>query len=142
MSDKVENKKSKKKIVKTKFATVIQDLDRSQKKALDQLLFSATAPTFSPTPDSVLGSQGRQLPQIDPKTDHLFIKSFSLKKNLSSGLWEVNKIETNQGSFGTSSDQTSKLDIQMIQAFVAHLKEVLEPEVLAFLQSEKEDNNE
>jgi hypothetical protein len=131
-----KNKKTKK--LKTPFGTVIESLSSNQKKALDQLLFSATEPSIhANTPDLSAPRNGRTLPQNEAKSDHLLIKKFSLKKNMTTGSWEIESIETNKGSFGTGEDQTSKIDQSLLRSVAAHLKQVTEQDLVDFIESEE-----
>jgi hypothetical protein len=124
-------KKNKQKIVKTPFGTVFSNLNSGQKKVLDQLLFSTTTDSTTVV--------GRQLPQNDIKKDHLLIKGFELKKNMTTGSWELAVIDTNQGRFGTGEDQTSRLDQKLIRSVATYLKQFIEEDLQTFIEQENKE---
>lgn len=133
--------KRKRKVTNTPFGSAIGNLSSDQKKVLDQLLFVSTAPSeASKVPESALGvpQQSRQLPQNDIKNDHLLIKQFSLIKNMQTGNWEISLIETNQGKFSTSQEQTDRIDQKSVRQFVSQIKEAFAPDLKAFLEGEKD----
>ena len=132
--------KSDKKVIKTKFGIVMANLSTTQQKLVNELAFTTTNPTtYNSVPDSILNgsSPARRVPELEIKKDHLLISEFSLIKNLKSGEWEISLIKTNQGEFATSEAQTKKIDQSLVRKLTLHLKEILEPDLLAFLEEEK-----
>jgi hypothetical protein len=138
-------KGSKKKpmVVNTKFGAVVENLNSTQRKFLNQYLFSATdSSSAGIIPDSVFMSkeeirQGRQVPQNDIKKNHLLLKSIVVSKNMTTGDWEVSCIDTNQGKFGTSTQQTEKLDQKLVRSFVTHLREAFEEDLIEYIKDEQ-----
>lgn len=127
-------------VIQTKFGTVIESLSSSQKKMLDQLMFTATDPsTNGHLPDSVFQGvrQGRALPQNDIKKDHVLIKGLHLTKNMNTGDWEVSMIETNHGKFGTSAEQTAKINQKIVRALISYMKNVFEKDLQSFIEKER-----
>lgn len=130
---------SRRKIIKTKFGLVMTNLSTKQQKVLNELIFSTSNPdTHNTTPESVLNgsSTSRKVPELEIKKDHLLVSGFSLVKNLKSGDWEVVEIKTNQGHFTTSDSQTKKLNQKLIRELAIHLKNILEPDLVSFLDTE------
>lgn len=140
-------KSQNKKIIETKFGIVFQNLDSTQKRSLNELLFAST----DPSPRQYISGQTsnepkitRKLPDYEAKSDHLWIHELLIKKNLTSGQWEVSSIDTNKGKFGTSLEQTKRINQQQVLNLVKHLKEdVFEEDLKAFLENEtKESTND
>jgi len=140
-----ETKKGRKKkdVVETKFGIVFKNMNPLQKRSLNELLFATT----DPSPRQYISQQStpgqeiqRRLPDFEPKSDHLWIREITLRKNLESGTWEIGFIETNQGKFGTSLEQTSRIDQKQVASLVRHLREdVFEEDLKTFLENEKKD---
>lgn len=130
-------------VVATKFGTAIEGLNSTQRKALDQLLFSATEPSALGTiPNSILAnrdhlSQGRSIPRNDVKTNHLLLKSITVAKNMTTGAWEVSHVETNQGQFGTGDQQTEKINQSLVISFVAYIKKIFEADLIKYIEDER-----
>lgn len=130
--------KNKRSVVETPFGTVIKNLSSNQRKVLDQLLLSATDSSRAGPVPGQAPTQGYALPQHDTKKDHLLIKEICLKKNMQSGEWEIGHIDTNQGKFGTSQEQTDAINQTLIRSVVHYLKSIIEPSLEAFIEEENE----
>ena len=131
-------KKNNQKVVETKAGLVIENMDSDQKKVLNNLLFAATDPSKNtPLPGSVLGAQGRALPNNDIKKDHLLIKGINLSKDPQTGTWEISSIDTNHGQFGTGEKQTERINQTLVRNFVAYIKNIFENDIREFINSGK-----
>lgn len=141
---KTKSKNKGQKVVETKFGIVFQNMNALQKRSLNEFLFAVT----DPSPRQYIPKQGgnefnisRKLPEYDAKSDHLWIREVVIRKNLESGKWEVGEIGTNQGRFGTSTEQTRRIDQQQVLNLIKHLKEdVFEEDLKAFLENEPKEN--
>lgn len=128
-----------KKIIKTKFGTVITKLNSKQNKLINELAFTTTDPTLEVNAPSFVydGSiKTRHVPEYEIKQDHLLISGIELVKNLKTGNWEIAKINTNQGIFAAGSSQNEKLDQQSIRKLALQLKEILQLDIEFFLKEE------
>lgn len=151
MSKATPKKRRKKKkpegVVETPFGAVVPNppkmgtmLSTGQRKALDQLLVSGTDESRSgPLPSGP--TQGRALPRNETKADHLLIKEICLTKNMQNGEWEVGHIDTNQGKFGTSQEQTDSINQKLIRSMVHYLKSIIEPSLEAFIDEEENEKD-
>ena len=135
--------RKKKTLVNPELHSLLNSFTEKKRTELNDMIISSLVPSEpSPIPKSAILNKivyGEEaLPQNDIKKDHLLIKQVNISKNMITGSWEVSRIETNHGPFGTSEQQTKKIDQQLIRQLISQLKQVMEQDIKDFIKETQE----
>jgi len=132
--------KEKKSLVNADLKSILNSFEVKKKKQIKEMVESSLTPSEpSRLPRKFTIDQDIHQDNIiqEVKSDHLLIKQIVLTKNMMTGNWEVEKVDTNHGVFGTSEQQTEKIEQQLVRQLVNQLKQAMEQDIKDFIEKEK-----
>lgn len=75
--------------------------------------------------------------------NNIFIKSIKIDKDIYSGDWYVDTVETNKGTFRLGTTTNGKVDQNQVSIFMDLLKKSVLPDLEMFLEEEiQQESNE
>lgn len=122
---------------------ILPDMDTATKRALNALVQQGTQDSGEIViPNNLKGQslppKSRILPQTEPKSDHLLIKSIQLSKDMKTGSWFFGEIDTNQGTFALGPEHNAQLNQKMLKDFALYLKDIFEHDLQQYISLDKD----